>query len=438
MNGVVLDIPRIYTGIAEWLACLVCIGLFPRRFPRKVQILAAVGCLIAQCTFLVLTDDVPIVWWVPCMVAAFGMMVGQILLMTRVNLKTACSLGVHAFVLAEFAAALQWQLHYYLWKDSDPSWLLRYGLLAVVFAGVYLSSWAVSSRLREPHSPGSVTTGELVIVLLIGILVFAISNLSFYDKGNPFSGVYASDIMNIRTLVDFAGNAVLIAYYVQRKQVQVQKELTALQTILESQYAQYVISRDTIDMINRKYHDLKHQIAALRAEPDAQIREQWLRAMEEDIQAYEVQNKTGNRVLDTVLTGKSLYCQNHGIELLVVADGKLLSFMDVADICTVFGNALDNAIECERKIPDRSRRIIRLVLSAQKQFLLLKVENYCPFLMEFRDGLPRSTKGDPENHGFGLKSIRYTARKYGGSITTGIEDDWFVLKMLIPLRSTEG
>ena len=42
MNGVVLDIPRIYTGLAEWLACLVCIGLFPRRFPRKVQILAAV------------------------------------------------------------------------------------------------------------------------------------------------------------------------------------------------------------------------------------------------------------------------------------------------------------------------------------------------------------------------------------------------------------
>ena len=212
------------------------------------------------------------------------------------------------------------------------------------------------------------------------------------------------------------------------------KELGAMQTILENQYAQYRLSRDTIELIDRKYHDLKHLFAALRAEPDAAVREKWLQAMEEDIRSYEIQNKTGHRVLDTVLTGKSLYCQKHGIELLVVADGKLLAFMDIMDICTIFGNALDNAIECELKIPDKSQRIIRLMLSAQKQFLLLKVENYCPNPPKFRNGLPLTTKEDPANHGFGLKSIRSTAEKYGGSMTATVEDDWFVLKMLIPLK----
>ena len=437
MNTVVLDIPRIYTGIAEWLACVIFASIDPSRFPRRVHIPMVLGFVLAQCSFLVLTDDVPIVWWIPCMVLAFALMVLQLLLMTRLDVKSCCYLGVHAFVLAEFAAALQWQLHYFLWKDTDPAWLPKYTLLAAVFAMVYLVAWLLTSRLTPRPAQLRVTRGELFIVVIIGIIVFAASNLSFYDKGNPFSGVYASDIMNIRTLVDFAGNTVLVAYFMQRKQQKAQQELTAVQTLLESHYAQYRISRDTIDMVNRKYHDLKHQIAALRAEPDAQVREQWLQAMEADIQAYEVQNKTGSRVLDTVLTGKSLYCQNHGIELLVVADGKLLSFMDVADICTVFGNALDNAIECELKIPDKSKRIIRLVLSAQKQFLLLKVENYCPFLPDFRDGLPTTTKGDTSNHGFGLKSIRYTAQKYGGSITTGVEDDWFVLKMLIPMKTEE-
>ena len=435
MNGIVLDIPRIYTGIAEWLACVTYASLFTPRFSRKGHLLTAFACLLAQCTFLVITDDVPIVWWIPCMAAAFGMMVGMILLLSRVDLKGACYLGVHAFVLAEFAAALQWQLHYYLWKDSEPFWLMKYGLLAAVFAAVFLIAWITFSRLNAPQGQIPVATGELVIVVIVGVLCFAMSNLSFYDRGNPFSGVHASDIMNIRTLVDFAGIAVLVAFYIQRMQAQAQKELTALQTILESQYAQYLLSRETIEMINRKYHDIKHLIAVLRAEPDAQVRERWLNAMEADIRAYEIQNKTGNRVLDTVLTGKSLYCQNQGIELLVVADGKLLSFMDVADICTVFGNALDNAIECELKIPDPSKRIIRLVLSAQKQFLLLKVENYCPFHTDFRDGLPATTKEDPSNHGFGLKSIRHTAQKYGGSITAAIEDDWFVLKMLIPMGS---
>ena len=76
-----------------------------------------------------------------------------------------------------------------------------------------------------------------------------------------------------------------------------------MQTILENQYAQYRMSRDSIELVNQKYHDLKHQIAALRAESDAEVRNRWLDEMEEDILAYEAQNKTGNTVLDTVLMG---------------------------------------------------------------------------------------------------------------------------------------
>ena len=78
--------------------------------------------------------------------------------------------------------------------------------------------------------------------------------------------------------------------------------------------------------------------------------------MEADIKKYESQNKTGNKVLDTVLTTKSLYCAKHNITFTCVADGTLLDFMDVMDICSIFGNALDNAIECELKIPDKEKR----------------------------------------------------------------------------------
>ena len=45
----------------------------------------------------------------------------------------------------------------------------------------------------------------------------------------------------------------------------------------------------------------------LRAQPDAVQREAYLTQMESEIKTYEAQNKTGNQVLDTVLTSKSLY-----------------------------------------------------------------------------------------------------------------------------------
>lgn len=429
----VLDIPRSYTALAEWMACMVYACCFKRRLSVRRTVLVSAAALVVQVAFLVLTDDLPLYLWIPCMAAAVGLMLGLLMLLCDLDILTGAYSCVRAFVLAEFTASLEWQLHCFFWPNDTAVWWQRLGLLVVIYGGVFLIAALLERRYRFDQIRLTITSHELLAVALMGIAVFAISNLSFYFEKTPFSGQYAREVLNIRTLVDAIGIVLLYAYHAQHQEAQARKELDSMQTILENQYAQYKMSRESIDMINRKYHDLKHQIAALRAEPDAGRREQWLDEMEEDIRAYEAQNKTGNSVVDTLLTGKSLYCQKHGIALTVVADGRSLTFMDIMDICTIFGNALDNAIECELKIPDKSKRMIHLTLTTQKQFLLLQVENYCPNMPAFRDGLPVTTKQDSANHGFGVKSIRFTARKYGGSTTVGAEDGWFVLKVLIPL-----
>lgn len=65
------------------------------------------------------------------------------------------------------------------------------------------------------------------------------------------------------------------------------KELEAVQNVLQNQYAQYVQSKESIELINYKYHDLKHQIAVLRSEEDPQKREAFLDEMEAEIRQYE-------------------------------------------------------------------------------------------------------------------------------------------------------
>ncbi len=119
--------------------------------------------------------------------------------------------------------------------------------------------------------------------------------------------------------------------------MQVKYDLEAMRNILQSQYSQYRKSGESIEMVNRKYHDLKHQIAVLRAEQDSEKRLAFLDEMESEIRTYEAQNKTGNSVVDTILTGKSMTCQRHEIELTSVVDGKLLNFIHVMDICTISG-----------------------------------------------------------------------------------------------------
>ena len=295
----------------------------------------------------------------------------------------------------------------------------------------------LEKRSRPRQMRLSIAGRELAGALVIGASVFFMSNLSYIQIVTPFSGQYVGEIFNIRTLVDLGGLAILYAYHLQRVELQMRHELETIDAILRSQYVQYQQSRESIDLINRKYHDLKHQIAALRAEPDAARRAAWLDEMESDIIAYEAQNKTGNQVLDVLLTGKSLYCQKHGIRLTTVADGTALEGVSPMDLCTLVGNALDNAIESVRKIADREKRLIHVSVARQKSFVLLRFENCYEGELRFEDGLPVTTKADANYHGYGLKSIRRTAQKYGGTVTVNTRKNWFELKVLLPLEGHE-
>lgn len=425
------DIPRIYTALAEWCACLIYLLPMRSRQRKFPFMLTAAGGLGIQAAFLTLTGGLPLPFWIPCMAAAVGLMFVFLWLPGHATVPDAAYCCVQAFVLAELAASLEWQIHCFFWPDGTlhPASLL---VLAAVYGAVFLlMGWLVGRHLPSEGRLG-ITWRELGSAFIIAFAVFSVSNLSFVTGNTPFSSQYGSEVMNIRTLVDLGGVAILFAHLLQCGDLRVRRELEAMQNVLQNQYLQYQQSRESIELINRKYHDLKHQIAVLRAEPDAARRGAYLDQMEADIKQYEAQNKTGNSVLDTVLTSKSLYCAGANITFTCVADGSLLNFMDVMDLCTIVGNALDNAIECEEKITEPEKRLIHMTLSAQKGFVLLRVENYCEDKLTFEDGLPATTKGDRAFHGYGLKSIRYVARKYEGTVTAGISGSWFELKVLLP------
>ena len=427
------DIPRLYTALAEWLACLVYISQFPLRLRGWKLAAVSGGMLLVQSTFFLATKSLPLVLWMPCMVCAVALMVLFIWICCNVNVLNAGYSGIRAFILAEFGASLEWQLYFHssFHFGRDNLWN-KTVCLVIVYTIVFGFMYYLENRRKISNHRMRVTAREMWGAVAIGIAAFLMSNLSYAYTNTSFGDVVI-DIFNTRTMVDLGGLAILYAYHVQRGELHMKYELDSIHNVLQNQYAQYRQSRESIDVINRKYHDLKHQIAALRAENNPARRNEWLDEMEENIKAYEAQNKTGNPVLDTVLTSKSLYCQKHGINLTCVADGTKLGFMDVRDICTIFGNAMDNAIECELRIPDKTKRLIHVTVAVQRGFLLLRFENYYEGYLEFEEGLPVTTKQEKNYHGFGIKSIRYTAQKYNGSVKINTDDNWFEMKVLIPL-----
>lgn len=260
------------------------------------------------------------------------------------------------------------------------------------------------------------------------------SNLSYLSGNTPFSGQAAEEIFNVRTLVDFGGVALLYAYYIQITEFNTKFEVVKLQNLLKLQVENYEISRKSIDMVNQKYHDLKHHISIMKKAGLELESIEYLNKIEAEIKIYEAQNKTGNHVLDTILTAKSIICQSFNTQLSVIADGSLLNQLETIEISTMFGNLLDNAIESVRLIPEEEKRLIYLNISRQKQFILIHLENPYTGTIKYRNGFPITTKPDDMNHGYGLKSVQNTVKKYDGSLTINADRQWFEIRILIPIK----
>lgn len=431
--------PGVYYALAYWLSCTFYILALPRRL-GGARLAAVQGVFLAAITaFMVLTDGVPTVWFIPCVCVYASLMLLDIKLCCGMDWLKTGYVCVRAFILGEFAAALEWQLFYFgltvlglplgMWVNL-AFLLLSHGL---VFGVMYL----LERNHRSEYLPG-LTLRELASALVLGLAVFVASNLSYLSANTPFSTPLTADIFIIRTLVDLGGVAMLHAYHVQLHALNTRLEMANLQNMLQMQYNSYRISEDSIALINQKYHDLKHHIHLLRAQVSTGEKLEYLDQMEREISAYETQNKTGNRVLDAILTAKSLQCQREGISLTCVAEGEALDFMRPMDVSALFGNALDNAMESVKKLSDREKRLIHLSVARQKGFLRIRVENCYEGELRLEAGMPASTKQDPRYHGFGLKSIQSTAAKYGGSMTIASKDGWFELRILFPLPAEQA
>lgn len=420
------DIPRLYTALAECLATLLYAQQLTPRYSARCSTVNSLIWMAGLAVFMQLTGSVPLVLWLPCMVAAIGSMY---LFLWRTCETSPLEAGYYcsrAFILAELTASVEWQLHCALWPQRSGRDLLAVLLLVIVYAALFTAVYWMEKRRSTQPARLHITPLGMLTAVIMAITVFAVSNLSFVNNSEA-----TMSIRYIRTLVDLAGVLILTVQHEQLRESALHSELSAMDDVLRRQYEQYRQSKENIKLINRRYHELKVQIATIRAERDQAKQDAALAAMESDIRRYEAENKTGNPVLDTLLTAKSLYCQQHGINMTCVADGKLLDFLSTGEICTIVGTALDNATESVAAEPDPEKKLIRVAIYAQNGFVMLRFENYCAQPVELGpDGLPlRSAHG-----GYDLKSVRAAAEAYGGTLTLHWEDEWFTLRVLLPQR----
>ena len=224
---------------------------------------------------------------------------------------------------------------------------------------------------------------------------------------------------------------ILLLMSVTCEEDNLKQEVRYLQHIIRQSEKQYEISKETINMINIKCHDIKYK---LHSNILSKEEEKTLKDLENSISIYDTNIETGNKLLNVLFTEKSLYCEQKGIKFTCMIDGEKLNFIEDGDLYCLFGNITDNALEAVTQIEKVEKRIINMIVKSKGDLILIQSENFYSGDLRFENGFPITTKQDKNYHGFGMQSIKMIVDKYNGTMTTSAEDGIFHLNILFNLQ----
>ncbi len=178
------------------------------------------------------------------------------------------------------------------------------------------------------------------------------------------------------------------------------------------------------------YHDMKNHLLLLQAQAgNGQEVQDSIQELKEQIQEYENYYRTGNEFLDIMIRDKAKIAQEKKIDFSAVISFESGAFLEPLDISTIFGNALDNAIEASEKLPEDSR-MITVKAERVRDMLLITIENN---ILPGTKITEKTTKTDRFIHGFGLSNIKSAVGKYGGQCSIKSENSKFMLKIIVPV-----
>lgn len=419
---------------------------------RKLFVLRYISCAAALIGLILTTALIPMSWDNPwsmsfVFLVIFALTVPMLMFCYCERWINLLFCAIAAYTLQHFSYELATVLLslvtlgknsiFGIYSDT-PIDFLSFDKLSVFFMLIYLlcyvgAYWLFFSVYGKRISAGSdmkIKSVSLMFLIGMGLLTDILVN-SFVVYADPgFASVVVTGVSNMLCCV-----LLLYALFGLVYSESLQREMDVIDRLYREEKQQYALLKENMDLINMKCHDMRHQIREIGRHTG--VSANTVSEMEKTINVYDSVVKTGNETLDIILTEKSLRCRRNGVVLGCIADGAALAFMSEGELFSLFGNALDNAIEATMNVKDECRRIVSFKIHTVGGLVAINVQNSFEGNVEFgADGLPLTTKEDKNYHGFGLKSVKYIVEKYGGDMFVEAKDGLFKLNILLPSEQT--
>ena len=166
---------------------------------------------------------------------------------------------------------------------------------------------------------------------------------------------------------------------------------------------------------------------------------EYLKQLTNTVTEIQAPIRTGNEIVDAIISEKVEEAESFQIKIQVDGDFKGVT-ISAMDLCTVFSNLLDNAIEAAKAVKEADRKI---GVSARKtgSFWLLTVKNYTIYKVEISDRI-KTTKSNEKEHGFGIGNVHRVVEKCGGEFQLDCrkvgENYIFTAEVMLPLKNNRA
>lgn len=289
-------------------------------------------------------------------------------------------------------------------------------MMSYVFCGLMLKTYR--SKSRRDMAP-------TVLLLLLPVILSAVLQYAALDNEYSAVSLYISfSILSLAVVSILIWN--VTESYSSKRALEKELELSRLREHYQGQYIESL--RQQYDSIRKIKHDTKNRFLAIGKLLEYKEYDKAVQFVSENTQRLSEMRvfiDTDNPIVNAVINSKLSYASGLGIKTSCLSVSSISGIAD-SDLCSVLGNALDNATAACRELRD-SEISVEIEREGESFYTFIVRNTVVGSVLESNPEL-RSSKADGE-HGWGTRIIRETAEKYGGRCDFYEKDDRFCCRI---------
>lgn len=240
--------------------------------------------------------------------------------------------------------------------------------------------------------------------------------------------------INITPRLSFINGILLLIIVLKTiKDIKEKSEENLLKEKIDMQYNYYLNLQETQNKVKRLYHDMSNHMMCIKSmTSQKEDVNQYIDEVSKELNGIKEIYNTGNMILDIILNEKQVDCNENNINLFCDINFSKCNFIEMTDVCSIFSNILDNAIEACNKIKN-DEKYIKIRGTFVKSYYVIRCENSKVNKIKIKNNRIISSKKDKFIHGIGLKSVKSSLKKYDGELEIEDFKDKFLVQIYIPI-----